>query len=306
MTHIPVPVPRKIAGERDCPKPKPNRYQAGKKALVSQVKATKDLKASILKAVDSIGGFKKVIKKGDKVLIKPNFNTLDPPPASSNLTFILAVAQLLYQAGASQVTVGDRSGYWLRTTKELRKVGYLKAFKKEKINFIDFDQSEWFSVRLKGKHLKQAAFSSEIFNWDRIIYLPCLKTHSQARFTLSLKLTVGFIHPLDRVFRLHRGNLEAKVAEINKVVSPDLIIMDARKCFISGGPSEGELRKPNLILASGDRIALDAAALKILLSYPADNLLIHREPFRYEQISRAAQLGLGVQSEKEIKIIKEK
>lgn len=306
MAHLPLYVPRQIAEEKERPKFKTNRYKSGKKALVSQVKAGRDfegLKASILQAVGLIGGFRKAIKKGDKVLLKVNFNTFDPPPASSDVKFIVAVAQLLYQFGASQVTVGDRSGYWLRTAKELERIGYLNIFQREKINFIDFDQSQWVLVKLNGECLKQAAFSAEIFNHDKIVYLPCLKTHSQARFTLSLKLTVGFMHPHDRVFYLHRGNLEAKIAELNLAVHPDLIIMDGRKCFVAGGPSQGELRKPNLILASGDRIALDATALKILLSYPADNLLNCREPFRYEQIRKAAQLGLGVKSEKEIKVI---
>lgn len=303
MTHPLWPVAHKIAGKKECPAIKPNRYKIRNKSLVSQIKVSKNLKESILRAVNKIGGFKKVIKNGDTVLVKPNFNTLDPPPASTDLEFLLTVAKLLYQAGASQVTVGDRSGYWLGTTKELGKAGYLKVFKKEGLNFIDFDKRPWYLFNLNSSIMRDAVFSSEIFNHDKIVYLPCLKTHFQARFTLSLKLTVGFMHPGDRKSNLHLGNLEAKCAEINKVVHPDLIIMDGRKCFVTEGPFNGELRYPNLILASGDRIALDVRALKILLSYPADNLLIYKNPFQYQQIKRAVELGLGARLEKEIKVV---
>jgi len=303
MTHILLPVPRKISAKVNCPSPKPNLYQIKNKALVSKIKASPNLKQSILKAVNKIGGFKKIIKKGDRVLIKPNFNTLDPPPASSDLKFILAVAELIYQAGASQITIGERSGYWLNTTQELKKAGYLQAFQKAHLPFIDFDKSDWYLFNLNSKIMRNAAFSSEILKHDKIIYLPCLKTHFQARFTLSLKLTVGFMHPRDRKYNLHLRNLEEKVAEINKVVYPDLIIMDGRKCFITEGPFNGELRKPNLILASGNRLALDVVALKTLLSYPAKNLLIYKNPFQYPQIKHAAQLGLGPQSEKEIGVV---
>ena len=54
------------------------------KVLLSKIATTGDLKTDILKAVNAIGGFDKVINKGDQVLLKPNYNSADPPPASSD------------------------------------------------------------------------------------------------------------------------------------------------------------------------------------------------------------------------------
>jgi len=42
---------------------------------VARVKVNKNLKRAVLEAVDELGGFGKIIKKGDVVLLKPNFNT---------------------------------------------------------------------------------------------------------------------------------------------------------------------------------------------------------------------------------------
>jgi uncharacterized protein (DUF362 family) len=77
--------------------------------------------------------------------------------------------------------------------------------------------------------------------------------------------------------------------------------MDGRRCFISDGPSSGELREPNLILASGDRIATDVEALKVIQSYPGHSL--KKSPWELTMIRRAVELGLGATSEVEYRII---
>jgi uncharacterized protein (DUF362 family) len=53
---------------------------------VSIVPAGADIKDAISRAMDGIGGLSRFIKAGDRVLIKPNFNTADTfpfrPPAA--------------------------------------------------------------------------------------------------------------------------------------------------------------------------------------------------------------------------------
>ena len=49
--------------------------------------------------------------------------------------------------------------------------------------------------------------------------------------------------------------------------------MDGRKAFVSGGPDKGQLAEPGLVLVSGDLIATDVEAMKIILSYKARNKL---------------------------------
>jgi uncharacterized protein (DUF362 family) len=56
-----------------------------------------------------IGGFNMMIKKGDQVLLKPNFNSADLPPASSDPRFLKAMVELLYEYGAGKVILGESS-----------------------------------------------------------------------------------------------------------------------------------------------------------------------------------------------------
>jgi len=129
-----------------------------------------------------------------------------------------------------------------------------------------------------------------------------MKTHRWAKFTFSLKLAVGFMKPRERI-RLHMRNLEEKIADLNLVAHPNLIIMDGRKCFISGGPAKGELRSPGVVMASGDRIGMDVEALKTIESF--DGASLKDDPWSYAQIRRAVELGLGVKNEQEYEVVNE-
>ena len=80
--------------------------------------------------------------------------------------------------------------------------------------------------------LRNSSVPGSVYEADKIVYLPCMKTHRLARFSLSLKLGVGLVHPGERR-RMHMGNLERKVAEFSLALQPDLIVMDGRKAFVS-------------------------------------------------------------------------
>lgn len=263
---------------------------------VVKVKFEKDLKEAILKAVDSLGGFEKFIKTGDVVLIKPNFNTADPFPASTDLEFLKTVVELVYNCGAKIVMVGDSSTMSQNTRKVMEKLGVFDLEKMKKPPRIyDFDERRWVRKEIpQAKYLKRVCLSEYLDRADKLILLPCLKTHFQAQFTGSLKLSVGFMRPLERV-RLHLRHIQEKIAELNKIINPDLIIMDARKCFINKGPAEGELREPGLILASTDRVALDVEGIKIIQSFRG-NSLRNIDPWELPQIKRAVEIGIGNKS----------
>lgn len=262
-------------------------------ALVSKVPDEEDLISSVSRGVELIGGLEKVISSGDRVMVKPNFNSPDPYPGSTDLDFLKAVVHLLLECGA-KVTVGDSAGgIWRPTVRVLARLGVLRPLVEMGAEVIAFEDrpKDWVRVKIEGDYLREVTVPKSAYEADKIIYLPCMKTHRLARFSLSLKLAVGFMHPGERR-ALHLRNLEHKVAELNLVWQPDLIIMDGRKAFVSGGPEKGELAEPGVILASGDQVAIDVEALKILGSYKAKNRLMP-DPYDSPQIATALRHGLG-------------
>jgi uncharacterized protein (DUF362 family) len=109
-------------------------------------------------------------------------------------------------------------------------------------------------------------------------------------------LAFGFVKGSERL-AFHLSHLKEKIVDLNMAVHPNLIIMDGRKCFITGGPFHGEVREPNVILASGDRVAIDVEAIKIIESYPDAKL--QDNPWSYTQIRHAVELELGARNERE-------
>ena len=282
-------------------------YIQNGKHPISKVLAGKDLKESVKKSVDAIGGLEKVISHGDTVILKPNFNSDDLPPASSDPEFVRAVVELCREAGASNVKIMDCSGFaWQPTQRVFDKTGMTRVAKECNAELIPLDATIVRELNLQNtKEVTTAYIYEKIFEEGaKLIWIPCMKTHTYSRFSMSLNLIVGLLDSTKRQW-LHSDDnkLELKIAELNTCVSPHLIIMDARSAFSSGGPSKGRVVYPNSILASGDRITMDVEALKILLSYPDDNLLDLENPWNYVQIKRSVELGLGAKNDNEIEFV---
>ncbi len=90
---------------------------------VAKTKVGDSLKEAVLEVVNLLGGFGKFVETGDTVLLKPNFNTADPFPASTDQEFLKAVVELVYDYGAKLVMVGDSSTMTLNTRKVMEKLG---------------------------------------------------------------------------------------------------------------------------------------------------------------------------------------
>jgi uncharacterized protein (DUF362 family) len=78
--------------------------------------------------------------------------------------------------------------------------------------------------------------------------------------------------------------------------------MDGIKAFITGGPERGTVVEPNVLLASRDRVAIDAVGVAILKMYGAKGKVGEADVFEQDQLKKAAELGFGVKSVDEIQL----
>jgi len=267
-----------------------------KKVVIQKAEA--NIKSSIAKLILELGGFERFVKSGETVLIKPNYNTADTSPASTALDFLQATVELCFEAGADKVIVGESSTISIYNHSIFTRRTLCEAcvYDLEKLSrppeIYIFDDHEWITKNIVGaKYLKKVSIPKIINEVDKIILLPCCKTHYIAQYTGALKIIVGFMKPKERI-KLHTGNkVPEKVAEMNTIYKPDLVLMDARKCFINGGPSEGEIREPCLVLASESRVAIDIEEVKIIQSFEG-NSLMGLKPEELRQIKYAKELGI--------------
>ncbi len=149
------------------------------------------------------------------------------------------------------------------------------------------------------------AYTRDLEKFDKIIYLPTMKSHFVAGFSMSLKLSVGFTHLFDRTL-LHSDNnlfVPQRAVEMAIPVKPDLIIMDGRVSFVSGGPAVGYAVYPGVLLASGDQVALDVQGVRLLQNYAAVNHL-SGNAWDLPQIKTAVKHGLGIKSDDELLLVR--
>ncbi|UCE12626.1 MAG: DUF362 domain-containing protein [Candidatus Heimdallarchaeota archaeon] len=248
--------------------------------------------------------------KDKNVAIKPNFNTADPPPASTDIRIIREVINHLKSCMTKKITVVERAGP-VDTHETMKTKGLFDLQKKiggfEILDLSTMPESEWTQFTPKGSHWKNGfLFPKFIQNVDAIIALPCLKTHRYGgHFTFSLKLSVGLVprQGYEYMQELHSSShMRDLIAEINEAYSPTLIILDGVDSFIEGGPEDGKLAHSNVMLASTDRIAIDAVGVAILRDLGTTPEVTKGKIFEQKQIARAVELSLGVSSPSEITI----
>ena len=173
------------------------------------------LPASVSEALRLLGGLDQAIQSGDRVMIKPNFNCSYATPLSTDLGFLTAVIQVLQDAGAT-VTVGEMSGKADGPTEGVvARLGVLPVLRRYGVQFIDFEHDEWIPLEIEGHYWDSFRVPRSIYEAEKRVYLANMRCHSAARFTASLKLSVGWIDLEDRaVLHADREMVEFKIAEL--------------------------------------------------------------------------------------------
>ncbi len=238
---------------------------------------------------------------GKRVLIKPNFNTADPVPGSTDNTTLMALVDTLWEMGARSIALGERS--YPPTRSVMEEKGILPLLAAKEVAVIDFDDlspAEWIEFTPDDSHWPNGfRVARPILDAECLVSTCCLKTHQFGGvFTLSLKLHVGVVPTTRNGFpymtQLHGSpHQQEMIAELNAPFSPDLIVLDGIDAFVDGGPMTGKRARGNVFLAATDRVAMDAAGVALLKSLGSNRAIMDPPVFQQRQIARAVALGLG-------------
>ncbi len=245
-------------------------------------------------ALQELGGIERFVKAGERVLIKPNC-AFDRPPHLGATTSPAVVAEVVRQcigAGA-QVRVIDnpindpegcfvKSGLmdavglaggevWLPSTALFGqvKVGTLRV-------------PEWEAL------YRPLAWA------DKLIGIPTVKTHNLSGASLTMKNWYGLLGgPRNR---LHQAINEV-IVDLAQFIQPTLVVLDGSRLLVSNGPTGGspsDVRPGNVVVAGTDQVAIDGFGARLL----------GLDPQEITYLGMAAQSGLGVLNEADLKLFK--
>jgi uncharacterized protein (DUF362 family) len=244
---------------------------------------------------------------GRRVVLKPNFNSAHDAPGSTHNETLSQLVRELHERGARSITLAESSGP-PATRGVMEQKGIFDLGRDLRFGIVDLEgipDSEWVPFAARGTHWPEGFhLPALVVGAEYLVSTCCLKTHgSGGVFTMSLKLSVGLTpKPIRRT--MHRSpDIRRMIAELNTGYRPDLIVLDGVSAFTDGGPSRGELKAGNVIIAGDDRVAVDAVGLAVLKELGANDAIMSRGIFEQEQMARAVELGLGASGPSEIEIV---
>jgi len=275
---------------------------AGKGTTLVEVKGT-DAAKMVEAALDALGGIKKFVRKGDYVVLKPNAGFANPPDwaTTTNPDIVVAVAKACLAAKAKKVTVVEYPlAKGARALKRCGLTSALAAVPGVEVKILS-GAEDFRKVKVKGgKELKSVEVAKAVLSADVYINLPAAKAHSDTGVSFGMKNAMGVIR--DRRAFHTTYNIDKAIADLARVVKPDLTILDATRALLTNGPAgPGETAKLGRIVASRDIVAVDAYGLT-LARFNRKNMT----PADARHIELAGKYGIGQANVAKLKVKKVK
>ncbi|MFH0823192.1 MAG: DUF362 domain-containing protein [Pseudomonadota bacterium] len=241
-------------------------------------------------AVDALGGIKRFVKAGAKVVIKPNMSFARKPDegANTNPHVVAEVAKMCVEAGAARIAVLDNVLHAPHDCLSLSGIpAACERIPNTTVQNVKARRLFKEAGVPKGVEVKKMEVIAEVLDADVLIAVPVGKSHSGAGVSLSMKGMMGLIH--DRAIFHTRHNLHEAIVDMASLLKPHLIVIDGTRILSSGGPGgPGKVIPLNLVLASTDMVAADAQMVALGTW--------HERKFKPNQVQHiriAAERGLG-------------
>lgn len=228
--------------------------------------------------------------KNKKVFIKPNLLSAHPPEkgVTTHPSIIRAICEYLLEKGAI-IKVGDNPS--LLSSDAFEKIGNITQIKEASLGFYTDITKDYKKIKTS---IGELSISSDILDCDILISVPKLKTHILTIFTLAIKNMFGIIigNQKSQIHYQFPSPIEFSEAliDIYEIRKPDFTIVDGILAMEGQGPSNGNLRELNFLIASDNGYLLEWAIIGYLLdknplSIPYINIAKRRNLFNENDLT---------------------
>jgi len=216
--------------------------------------------------LEPFGGMTHFVKKGDRVLLKPNLLTGSRPTkeCTTRPELIYCVAKMVQAAGGDPF-LGDSPAFGsARGVAESN--GLLEWAEKANLPIVEMHGKRY---PLNSQDFDHFLISKEAMEADVVINLPKVKNHVQLTLTLGVKNLFGCVPGKMKAWwhmeaGKDRQRFGSMLVETAKAISPELTIIDGIIAHAGNGPANGEPKALGVLAASNNVFALDRALLEVL------------------------------------------
>jgi uncharacterized protein (DUF362 family) len=223
------------------------------------------------------------------ITIKPNVVMAHhkiAPAAYTRPEFLDGVLRAITNSNRNpkQITIAEKCGAGLPTTRMFRRAGYYRLKHNHKVTLLPIEESKKTTVSLKkGKVHDTITTAKEIAANDFCIYTPKLKSNALSYgLTSAMKLNIGILCDRERM-RNHNYKLDEKIIDLLEVGSPDFIATDAIEMSLGGNHLTQHGYPLGIIVTATNAVAHDAVCAHIL----------HLEPEKIPHLQIAQERGYG-------------
>ncbi len=255
---------------------------------------TAKLPAAMDRHIALLGGLERFIRRGDRVLLKPNF--IAPKPADravqTHPAVILELARRVLDLGGRPV-VGD-SPAWGSVSGCAEVLGLTEPLRKLGIPLQELNHPKKLYLEKSGAWIGISKYALEA---DKIINLPKFKTHQQLTATFAVKNMFGCVSGKAKpVWHYKKGGSDYKFCKlligIYQKLQPVLTIIDAVEAMDGPGPINGRTRKLGWLIGGTDPMACEAVCCELIGMKPED----------LPMLRTARRLGFGIADLDQIEI----
>ena len=243
---------------------------------ISIAKVQSDLEDEVEKLLQ-LAGAENLIAPGDTVLLKPNIHSIQSytTGGTTNPHVVAAVVKWAYERGAKEVIVGDSPFYGCSEPERcFTDTGMGEAVEKAGARWVTFGKHGFRIFRNASRSLPaEIGISDFVFDCDKMINMAVMKTHFKCLVTLGMKNLKGCLRNEDKA-AFHNTDVNRAIVALNKLVKPDLTIVDGIIGMEGMGPASGTPVNCNLLMAGKDVVAVDSVASSLMGIQPEEVMTI--------------------------------
>jgi uncharacterized protein (DUF362 family)/NAD-dependent dihydropyrimidine dehydrogenase PreA subunit len=199
-----------------------------------------------------------------RVVIKPNLNNdlVALTGNSVDLRVLDALILGLQRRGYRNLTVADGSnvGVERRNIDSFKRLRVRALCARYGVAVVDLNRDEGREVNLEGG--ARPLVARTILDCDYLISVPKIKTHAEAGLSCAMKNWVGITVGQDK--RQMHYDLGRNIFVLNRVVRPDLILVDGVIGMEGNGPGDGDPVGLGIVLMSDSAIVNDRVVCRLM------------------------------------------
>ncbi|MDI6896834.1 DUF362 domain-containing protein [Methanocella conradii] len=249
-----------------------------------------------------LASYQRYLSKDIKTIIKLNLSwSLYYPACSTEPWQLEGIIRVLKEDGYDNLVAMENRTVVTNIMKGVSGNKWLPVLDRYKVPFVPLTDVEWDKYSIKADTPALDAIFGDThkipscFVGCNVLHLPTVKTHGHTVMTGAMKNAFGGLITEQR-HHCHKMIHEVLVdlLKIQKEIHPGIFaVMDGTVCGNGAGPRTMEPYMGNILLASGDQVAIDAVSAKIM----------GFDPMKIKFIKMAHDLGLGCGDIDQIEIV---